>query len=74
MLPSLTDMIYSRLRHNPHLAPPIAKHLQAHQLNAETVVTFVIAGENHITLEDEAALFPSDAFITQLRLFMEANK
>lgn len=77
----LYDMIASRMRwsdYDPYsnamrTAPPFQR-ISAHRLNDETVVVFVISNGKAVLIEDGAALFPSDALVTQLRLLAEAGK
>jgi hypothetical protein len=39
--------------------------------HGEKVFVFVATGEQYVVLEDQAALFPSDTLITQLRLIQK---
>lgn len=41
------------------------------KVTEEEVVTFVVVGKKAVLIFDDANLFPSDAFITQLRLLEE---
>lgn len=55
-----------RLDCSPHALP--YDRLTVHKLNDQTMLVWVINKGDHVVLEDEVALFPSDKLITQLRM------
>jgi hypothetical protein len=59
-------MVLSRLR----LRNLPFDYWHCHDLPDKRVVAFVVKGDQVTTLYDEAELFPSDAFTTQLRMLM----
>lgn len=60
---------------NPSMGSPTVPfdHISIH-LGTEKVVVFVVAGGQHVTIEDDANNFPSDALVGQLRVLTEANQ
>lgn len=63
----LGRMVGSRLRYPPGCAP--FKHCYFHKVDDEKVVALIIGPDGRaIVLEDGWPLFPSDEFITKLRL------
>lgn len=64
----LGEMIASRLRMSGQTLP--FDHLYVAEAG-EKVVVFVLQGGQNLTIEDDKALFPSDALMTQLRLIMK---
>jgi hypothetical protein len=64
----LGGMIASRLRMNGQTLP--FDHLYAAEMD-EKVVVFIVQNGQHVTLEDNKDLFPSDNMMAQLRLLMK---
>lgn len=67
--PTLIDMLYSRLRVRSSDELPF-KYISAHEIDEHRACVFVIHRGEPVTIVDDAALFPSDKLITQLRLLM----
>jgi hypothetical protein len=66
---NLLRMIGMRLRlHEGPVAMFPFNHIDAYRISEERVVVFVVHKETPVLIEDDGALFPSDALITQLRL------
>lgn len=60
------DKILMRLDLNSHYG--VFDFIEAACLNEDRMAVFVVTNGKHVTLEDDAHLFPSDTLITQLRL------
>ena len=48
------------------------KRVVPYKVTDEQVVVFVVAGDEAVLFHDEAALYPSDALMTQMRILIEA--
>lgn len=64
---SFLDMIKARMRTDKNL-PLDAIHI--HEVTSEVIVVFIVNKGQYVTIEDSAALFPSDALMTKLRVLM----
>lgn len=65
--PSLLSMIASRMRWSEGAKVPF-DWIDPHEANDGKIVVFMIVEGRALMMYDDAALFPSDTFITQLRL------
>lgn len=70
---TLEGMIAMRLRIQQGSRIPF-DHLNCAYVTPEKVAVFVVQNGQHMVLEDDANLFPSDTLITQLRLIMPEVK
>ena len=65
---------FSGIKNGPAYKPMPFKHLHACYLDDENVAVVVVVNGKLVTIEDTAAMFPSDALISQLRLLADSIK
>lgn len=66
--PTPEQMLAMRMRWSPMERYPL-DHISMY-IAKDKAFIFVVKDGSHVTIEDDAALFPSDALITQLRLLV----
>lgn len=49
---------------------PLRRYLPVLMRDSDQVIVFLVHESQYLVLEDDAAMFPSDQFVTQLRLFV----
>lgn len=68
---NMNSMIASRMGWNMDDPKcPLRRYFAFTCKGKEKIGVFVLMGDRHTTIEDDAALFPSDQFVTQLRMFI----
>lgn len=71
-LPSLHDMLCMRMRwHGVEGARSGFDHVAVHSAGDKVFVWVITKDTQTVTMEDDGALFPSDALITKLRLLQQ---
>ena len=65
---------FSGIKNGPAYKPLPFRHLHACYLDDENVAVVVVVNGKLVTIEDTAAMFPSDALISQLRLLADSIK
>ena len=63
---------FSGIKNGPAYKPLPFRHLHACYLDDENVAVIVVVNGKLVTIEDTAAMFPSDALISQLRLLADS--
>ena len=63
----LVDLIAMRLRIPPNATMPF-EFIEAHRIDEDRVVVFLVHNQQPLMIEDDGSLFPSDTLVTQLRL------